>query len=188
MSASARRALHVVVEGKVQGVGYRAFVAREAKARGLAGWVRNRSDGSVEAVFSGGEEDIQSMIAAFGVPDIKDAIVSPQTVEHFLYITGVCCVPSFVGCVKGERHPGGLSRGRLIWQTDDVGASLLDVEPAAKRPENRMVRQTHGDEVMVLEAITEGCDRQFGQGLHIEFDDNIRVGHVHHGSPGLEGE
>ena len=64
MSGSAGRALHVVVEGKVQGVGYRAFVAREAKARGLTGWVRNRSDGSVEAVFSGREEDIQSMIAA----------------------------------------------------------------------------------------------------------------------------
>ncbi len=54
----------VIVEGRVQGVGYRAFVEREAKSRGLTGWVRNRSDGSVEAVFSGPEEDLQSMIVA----------------------------------------------------------------------------------------------------------------------------
>ena len=57
-------ALHVIVEGRVQGVGYRAFVEREAKARGLKGWVRNRSDGSVEAVFLGEEEDIESMMVA----------------------------------------------------------------------------------------------------------------------------
>lgn len=48
----------------MQGVGYRAFIEREARARGLKGWVRNRSDGSVEAVFSGGEEEVQSMIVA----------------------------------------------------------------------------------------------------------------------------
>jgi len=59
-----RTAIHVIVEGRVQGVGYRAFVEREAKSRGLTGWVRNRSDGSVEAVFAGPEEDLQSMIVA----------------------------------------------------------------------------------------------------------------------------
>ena len=48
----------------MQGVGYRAFVEREARSRGLTGWVRNRSDGSVEAVFAGEEEDVASMIVA----------------------------------------------------------------------------------------------------------------------------
>lgn len=57
-------ALHVMVEGRVQGVGFRAYVEREAKGRGLTGWVRNRSDGRVEAVFMGGGEDVQSMVAA----------------------------------------------------------------------------------------------------------------------------
>jgi len=57
-------ALHVIVEGRVQGVGFRAYVEREAKARGLRGWVRNRSDGSVEAVFCGEEEDVESMLVA----------------------------------------------------------------------------------------------------------------------------
>ena len=61
MTASA---IHVIVEGRVQGVGYRAFVEHEARLRGLRGWVRNRSDGSVEAVFAGDEEEIQSMIVA----------------------------------------------------------------------------------------------------------------------------
>ena len=55
-------ALHVTVEGRVQGVGFRAYVEREARERGLKGWVRNRSDGRVEAVFMGEEEDVQSMI------------------------------------------------------------------------------------------------------------------------------
>ena len=64
MSGTAIQAIHVIVEGRVQGVGYRAFVEREAKKRGLTGWVRNRSDGTVEAVFSGGEEDLESMIVA----------------------------------------------------------------------------------------------------------------------------
>lgn len=48
----------------MQGVGYRAFVEREARSRGLTGWVRNRSDGSVEAVIAGEEEDVASMIVA----------------------------------------------------------------------------------------------------------------------------
>ena len=59
-----RTAVHVIVEGRVQGVGYRAFVEREARSRGLTGWVRNRSDGSVETVIAGEEEDVASMIVA----------------------------------------------------------------------------------------------------------------------------
>jgi acylphosphatase len=64
VSGTTPQAIHVIVEGRVQGVGYRAFVEREAKKRGLTGWVRNRSDGTVEAVFAGLEEDLQSMISA----------------------------------------------------------------------------------------------------------------------------
>ena len=44
---------HVVVRGRVQGVGYRAFVEDDALGHGLDGWVRNRRDGAVEAVFAG---------------------------------------------------------------------------------------------------------------------------------------
>ena len=54
---------HVTIRGRVQGVGYRAFVDHEARARDLEGWVRNLRDGSVEAVFAGPAEVVTAMIA-----------------------------------------------------------------------------------------------------------------------------
>lgn len=53
---------HVVIRGRVQGVGFRAFVEHEALKRGIAGWVRNRRDGSVEALFFGTPEAVAAMI------------------------------------------------------------------------------------------------------------------------------
>lgn len=53
---------HVVVHGRVQGVGFRAFVEQEALKRGIEGWVRNRRDGSVEAVFMGEADDVANMV------------------------------------------------------------------------------------------------------------------------------
>lgn len=61
---SGRVGVHVRVTGTVQGVGYRAFVEREAVSRGLSGWVRNRRDGSVEAVLCGESAIVEAMIAA----------------------------------------------------------------------------------------------------------------------------
>lgn len=57
-------AVHVLITGRVQGVGYRAWAEREAVKRGLSGWVRNVSDGSVEAMFSGSEETVAEMLDA----------------------------------------------------------------------------------------------------------------------------
>lgn len=54
---------HVVIRGRVQGVGYRAWVAEEAERRNLEGWVRNRRDGSVEAVVAGPEDVVADMVA-----------------------------------------------------------------------------------------------------------------------------
>src|SRR6201996_6996101 len=54
---------HVVIRGVVQGVGYRAWVEQQANARHLEGWVRNRRDGSVEALFSGPADIVADMIA-----------------------------------------------------------------------------------------------------------------------------
>ncbi len=53
---------HVIVRGHVQGVGFRAFVERKAAGLGLAGWVRNRRDGSVEAVVAGAPGDVAEML------------------------------------------------------------------------------------------------------------------------------
>jgi acylphosphatase len=52
----------VIVHGRVQGVGFRWAVARAADARGVAGWVRNRLDGTVEAVFDGDEAAVESLV------------------------------------------------------------------------------------------------------------------------------
>ncbi len=56
------RAVRVVVTGRVQGVGYRVWAARNAKALGLRGWVRNRRDGAVEALFAGEAGRVATMI------------------------------------------------------------------------------------------------------------------------------
>ncbi len=53
----------VVIRGRVQGVGYRAWMEIAALERGIEGWVRNRRDGSVEAMFSGPDDDVAQMIA-----------------------------------------------------------------------------------------------------------------------------
>jgi acylphosphatase len=57
-------AIHqVTIRGRVQGVGYRYWVEQQARARGLEGWVRNRRDGSVEALFAGPPDLVSGMIA-----------------------------------------------------------------------------------------------------------------------------
>ena len=54
---------HVLIEGRVQGVAFRAYTEQEARRRGLGGWVRNLADGRVEAVFEGEEAEVEAMIA-----------------------------------------------------------------------------------------------------------------------------
>lgn len=52
------------IKGAVQGVGFRDWAIGEATARGLSGWVRNRSDGSVELMMAGADEKVQDMLRA----------------------------------------------------------------------------------------------------------------------------
>ena len=52
----------VTVTGRVQGVGYRAWVEHRAVAHSLEGWVRNRRDGSVEALFAGPAKVVSAMV------------------------------------------------------------------------------------------------------------------------------
>jgi len=56
-------ARRITIRGQVQGVGFRYALADEARARNLRGWVRNRRDGSVEAVVAGPEADVEAVIA-----------------------------------------------------------------------------------------------------------------------------
>jgi acylphosphatase len=63
-SDTTQRAVLVRIEGRVQGVWYRGWTVQEANRRGLSGWVRNRSDGSVEALLAGDEKTVDEMVAA----------------------------------------------------------------------------------------------------------------------------
>lgn len=60
-------AKHVVVTGRVQGVWFRAWTREQAQALGVSGWVRNRADGSVEAVLAGPDAAVEALIAALHV-------------------------------------------------------------------------------------------------------------------------
>ncbi len=55
------KSVHIVVHGRVQGVNFRAYTARKGRELGLTGWVRNQSDGTVEALAEGSE----ALLAAF---------------------------------------------------------------------------------------------------------------------------
>jgi acylphosphatase len=58
------RTVHVLIHGGVQGVGFRAWTHHQAELHGLKGWVRNRRDGTVEAVFSGPDNLVDVMLKA----------------------------------------------------------------------------------------------------------------------------
>lgn len=58
------RTVRIIIAGRVQGVGYRAWTAATARKLRLNGWVRNLTDSTVEAVFSGNEETVEQMLEA----------------------------------------------------------------------------------------------------------------------------
>jgi acylphosphatase len=72
---------HLRIAGRVQGVGFRYSLHGEAKARGVAGWVRNRRDGSVEALLQGEAAAVDAVIAwaRRGPPAarVEDVVVRP---------------------------------------------------------------------------------------------------------------
>ena len=84
MAGDEREIKRLRIRGGVQGIGYRAWVEREALALGLKGWVRNRLDGSVEALIAGTPEAVAQMVercrtgpplAAVESIEIEDAAV-----------------------------------------------------------------------------------------------------------------
>jgi len=74
---------HVVIYGFVQGVGFRFGVERAASSRGVSGWVRNRADGAVEAVFEGALDDVEALVE-FCRRGPRGAVVERVEVEEEL--------------------------------------------------------------------------------------------------------
>ena len=65
--------VHILISGRVQGVGFRYWLAQQAEARGVSGWVRNRRDGSVEAVLAGDDIAVGEVLKACAVgPRLAD--------------------------------------------------------------------------------------------------------------------
>jgi acylphosphatase len=82
--------VHVLIKGKVQGVGFRASTRRRAKNLELAGWVKNLDSGEVEAVFEGSKESINEMLdwckkgpSLAKVVDVKVEDEEPEVLESF---------------------------------------------------------------------------------------------------------
>lgn len=70
------------MEGRVQGVGFRYAVERAARSRGVAGWVRNRYDGTVEAVFEGEPEAVESLVRLCREGPREAHVVRAEAVEE----------------------------------------------------------------------------------------------------------
>ncbi len=81
---NSQKTVRLEVYGKVQGVFFRATTREEATTRGVCGWVRNRRDGSVEAVMQGPEEAVDAMVewAHRGSPAAKVQRVEVEVVEE----------------------------------------------------------------------------------------------------------
>ena len=84
MTAPDRSALvrRIVVEGAVQGVGYREFTRRAALRLNVSGWVRNRSDGAVEALVRGSSAGVEALIAAMRQGPRFAVVDSLSVIEH----------------------------------------------------------------------------------------------------------
>jgi acylphosphatase len=80
------KTVHLRIAGRVQGVGYRASLMDAAMRHGLRGWVRNRRDGSVEALLHGPAEDCDAVIAwahrGPAAAHVTEVIATPVDPEH----------------------------------------------------------------------------------------------------------
>ena len=85
MSSSGEYGVQALRFGRVQGVWYRAWTEKEASRRGLRGWVRNRTDGSVEAVFAGERTQVEAMLGAcrIGPPAARVTDIDIQAIEEY---------------------------------------------------------------------------------------------------------
>jgi acylphosphatase len=82
--AAAYAAKHLLVHGRVQGVGFRESLRYEAEMRGLTGWVRNRREGTVEAVVAGDPSEVEEVVqwARRGPPSAHVAGVDVKDVDE----------------------------------------------------------------------------------------------------------
>jgi acylphosphatase len=91
MNADAMQTRRLIIRGQVQGVGFRYSMVRQARALGATGWVRNRADGSVEAIVHGNPRTVTAMIewSHHGPPGaiVRDVTVAESDGEYDTFET-----------------------------------------------------------------------------------------------------
>ena len=79
-------ALHISIYGRVQAVGFRNWMKKSAEEKGVFGWIRNASDGSVEAFIQGEEEPLNDMLALCwegpDLADVEDVLTQDSNVDE----------------------------------------------------------------------------------------------------------
>ena len=90
------KSLRVIISGRVQGVWFRAWTTEQAVALGVSGWVRNRRDGSVEALLSGPDDAVDTMLSLLKegpplarVTALEVSPADPPTGPGFLQLSSV---------------------------------------------------------------------------------------------------
>ena len=79
-------ALHISIYGRVQAVGFRNWMKKSAEEKGVFGWIRNASDGSVEAFIQGDEESLNDLLALCwegpDLADVEDVLTQDSNVDE----------------------------------------------------------------------------------------------------------
>ena len=89
--------VRVIAEGRVQGVGYREFARLQAVRRGVRGWTRNRSDGTVEAEMAGPEAAVEALLVELrrGPHHAEVTRLSVTPAPHIVTAAGFSILPTF---------------------------------------------------------------------------------------------
>jgi len=89
-----KKAYKVLIQGRVQGVGFRYYTEQQARRLGISGWVRNCADGSVETLICGDESQTQTMLLwlKHGPPSASVSVtevskVNPASIPHDFRVT-----------------------------------------------------------------------------------------------------
>ena len=89
------KTVHVIVSGRVQGVWYRGWTVDRANSLNITGWVRNRRDGTVEAMFSGDDDDVDQMLNALhDGPPLANVLHIDATAKEYSEFNGFRQLPT----------------------------------------------------------------------------------------------
>lgn len=142
-----RKTVRLCISGRVQGVWYRGWMVDRARTLGLHGWVRNRTDGTVEALVAGPESDVAALVAAAHdgprAARVDGVAVEPEPTDYdgpadFSQMPTVWAVPA--GPQAGSNASSQASRSAMSTSSMPTGRpkSTSDVTPCSAMPQGTM--------------------------------------------------